>query len=97
MAQGSVISTFAVTADTTAGGVVVRPANSERVTVILRNAGTATIYVGGTGTALTIANGIPLLPGTTEDGDTLGLPVTGEIRAIVAAGTEELRVLEATD
>ena len=94
---GSILTSATVTANTNAGGVVVSAANANRATIILRNIGTATIFIGGIGSVLNIANGMPLEPGTSADGDTLGLPVTAEIRAIVAAGSEELRVLEATD
>ena len=48
MADGALIYTSNVTVDTTAGGVVVAAADGTRSTLILRNIGSNTIYIGGT-------------------------------------------------
>ena len=60
--------------------------------MILRNNGANTIFIGGA--AVTLANGMPLEPGDTAPGDTLMIPATAAIFGIVAAATEEVRVLE---
>jgi hypothetical protein len=63
--------------------------------VILRNNGAATIFIGGS--TVTVANGMPLEPGAAAPGDTLMIPATAAIFGIVAAATEEVRVLEIAD
>lgn len=69
--------------------------NATRTTVIIRNNGANTVFLGNS--AVTIANGMPLQPGDTAPGDTFSLPATGAVYGVVAAATEEVRVLEIGD
>lgn len=63
-------------------------ARSSRVTATFYNAGTATVYLGGS--AVTTATGIPLLPGASFTDDIESTPYY----CLTASGTVDLRVLE---
>ena len=67
-------------------------ANSNRKGFYIMNYGAAVIFIGNS--AVTTANGLPFYPSdvlTEED-----LPVTAAIYGIVAADTEEVRIIEET-
>ncbi len=82
----------AVTCDTTAGGVQIVPENLTRVTLLVYNNGAATIYLGtGLPSALTTANGVPLIAGAAHDFKPQ--EYTGAYRCI-SAGSVELRYEE---
>jgi len=75
-------------------------ASGLRLAAILRNLGDSTgvtVFVGGAG--VTIANGTPLENGSAvgRRGDTMTIPGTAAIFAIVAAGTQSVSVLESGD
>ena len=91
---GSLVATSAVNVGVAATAIVA--INADRTGVVLRNNGANTIFIGGAG--VTLANGMPLEPGeAAAPGDTLMIPATAAIFGIVAAATEEVRVLEITD
>lgn len=81
----------AVTCDTTAGGVAVVPLNVSRRGLLLYNNGATTIFVGqGAPSALSTTNGMPIPVGASL---TI-IDYQGPLSCIVAAGSENLRVLE---
>lgn len=98
--SGSLISQSAVTVDTTVGGVLIAAANANRDAVIIRNNGDdggVIVYLGGSG--VTTADGMPLENGASAGvpGASLTIRGSAEVRGIVAAGSQEVRVLEVAD
>lgn len=82
------------------GATVLAAANADRMAVVIRNigfSGGVDVFVGGI--AVTIANGTPLDKGPDVDkrGDTLTIPGTCAVSAIVAAGTQDVSVMEIRD
>jgi len=78
----------AVTVATTA--TLLAPANGDRVSIAIINNGGVTLYVGGSG--VTAATGVPIPAGAAlADSDS-----TDAYYGIVASGTVDARVLEAT-
>jgi hypothetical protein len=70
---------------------LVLSSNRSKAGWILANAGSATVYLGGSG--VTTATGVPLEPSEklTSDG---GTEYEGDLYAICASGTVNVRVLE---
>ena len=80
-----------VAVGTTAGGDVIVAAGPPRARLMLANAGAATIFLkfDGSATALTTANGFPLIQNAVLD--LSGKGVTA-VRGIVASATVDCRV-----
>jgi hypothetical protein len=77
-------------------------ANGGRKSVLVRNDGDnvtgITVFVGSS--TVTIANGIALQAGATADpglGDAVEIEGSAAVYAIVAAGTQDVRVMELSD
>jgi hypothetical protein len=85
--NGTLSSPAAVTVDTSAD--LILAANADRVTALIVNNGSVTVYLGKANT-VTAANGLPLVAGATlEDGES-GSAWYG----ITASGSSDVRVLE---
>jgi len=98
--SGSLLTQSAVTVDTTVGGTVIAAANGDRDAVIIRNNGDdggVIVYIGGSG--VTVADGTPLENGAAAGvpGASLTIRGSAEVRGIVSAGSQEVRVLEVAD
>lgn len=92
MASTNASVTVAATATT------IIPANVDRQSFSIHNAGTVIVYIAeNAATTLTAANGIPILPNEkwTEDGS--GTKVyTGAVVGITSSGTSDVRYWERT-
>jgi len=75
---GTELANGQVTVDTTAGGVTIITASSDRQGVLIKNQGTVDCYIG-TGTVTTV-NGVLL-----EAGESVPMPTDSEIKGITAA------------
>lgn len=80
---------------TSSGGQVILNPRTRRSSVIIRNEGTATVFIGGAspdadGTSLTMSTGFPLDADQSLSFDDL----TGPLYGVVASGTADIRVLE---
>lgn len=80
--------TFTDPAPTSSASSIVA-ANSSRKSVTIHNAGSVTVYLGGT-SGVTTSNGIPLGAGETLSDDSS----TDAWYAITASGTADLRIVE---
>lgn len=77
-----------VTVVATAGGTLLLGKSNDRISALVTNNGANTIFVGNA--SVTIADGTPIPAGAT-----LTIPGQGILHGIVAAATEEARVLPA--
>jgi hypothetical protein len=86
------IANYQITADTTAGGVVLAAARATRRSVTIVNLGLTDVYLGA-GT-VTAANGF-LLAGVR--GAAVTLDTTAAVKGVTAAGSQAVSVLEIYD
>ncbi|MDP3910546.1 MAG: hypothetical protein Q8Q14_09135 [Gemmatimonadales bacterium] len=94
--SGSLLTASEVVVDTTVGGKVIVAASTVRRRVTIRNNGDNTgqiVFLGGAG--VTVVAGFPLVNGQNPDtpGESYTFEGTGEVRGIVAAGTQAVRLL----
>lgn len=77
---------------TTSATLVIPAALTDRAGLVLKNNGSAAVYVGFTALQAASSTGYPLAPG-----EALGMDISAgvEIYAISSSGTQDLRVLEA--
>lgn len=89
--QGSTaIANGQVSVDTTSGGVTVAAARDTRKSILVRNRGTVTVYVGqGT---VSSANGFPL-----DAGEALMIQTTAAVKAIAASSSATVAYIEEYD
>ena len=89
--KADTLTVAAVSVDDTADGTVLAAASDNRLRLVVYNNGTATIYIGPSG--VTTSSGIPLPVGQWWTDETF----SGEIRAIAAAGSHNVRVADYTN
>lgn len=87
---GTAIANGQVSVDTTVGGVTVASARDTRKSLLVRNRGTVTVYVG-TGT-VSASNGFPL-----DAGEAMTILTTAAVKAIAASSSATVAYLEEYD